>query len=329
MNKTDRENILKSIEQIILEIEDEKISLSKALTKSLRILEKTKDEELKQFLEKELEGKFTDENLPDYRHRKAEPVGVFLNKYNGLANHVKLDYEPILNQAGVDPNQIYSRPIPFSIPEIEDYLKKTETKELMIEFTIGQLGFIKEYLKHDESNGWFLKTAYFEFPFSTLTHILSITQSRLIEILLRIEDELNRSMKLDNEIFFEDGKHFDAVVKLAETIKQAKKEIILVDNYADDKTLQFFVSKKPHVKIKILTSSKSNNARLKLFIDSFNTQYQNLVVKSSDSFHDRFLIIDDRIYYHIGASIKDAGKKSFMFSKIKEEVIQEATSVRL
>jgi len=324
MKKTEVDKIKKLIDEIIGSVENNSTKLSVALKKCKRIFKRIKNQEFEDFVNREIEGNFTDDNIPDYRTKNAEPIGVFQNRFNGITNHVPLNYTSLIDQANLDPDTIYKRPLPFSIPEIEDYLDKTELKELMIGYTQGQLDLIKPFLETDANNGWDIKTAYFKFSYSTFSQIIAVTQNQLIEYLLKIEKDLNRYEELENENFFEDGEHFSAIIKLNDILKNAKREIILIDGYTDEKTLQFFSIKKPHIKIKILTSKKSNNERFKLFIDAFNSEHQNLEVKSSNSFHDRFVIIDQELFFHIGASIKDAGKKAFMFTRIEESFMQNA-----
>lgn len=148
---------------------------------------------------------------------------------------------------------------------------------------------------------------------------MAVVRNRIIEILLKIDDNLKRSQQLDNGKFYEDGQHFDAIFDLSEKISKAKKEIVLIDGYIDENTLKFFNNKHESVKVKILTDKKSLDSKIELFVKAFNVQYKNLEIKSSSSFHDRFIMIDNRDYYHVGASIKDAGKKSFMITKMEEE----------
>lgn len=123
-------------------------------------------------------------------------------------------------------------------------------------------------------------------------------------------------------IFFS-GEHFDALLKFHEMISKAKKEIIIIDNYFNEKVLNILTSKNKTVKCLILTQKKSISASLQVMLDSFMEQYGNLEVKYTDKFHDRFVIIDKSEFYHFGASIKDAGRKGFMFSRIEEQFIKE------
>ncbi len=82
-------------------------------------------------------------------------------------------------------------------------------------------------------------------------------------------------------------------------------------------------SKNTNVSCKVLTLQKSLSNSLQTFIEAFNKQSKNLEVKPSSIFHDRFVIIDRTKFYHFGASIKDAGNKGFMFSKIEQDFIKQ------
>lgn len=318
------EELGKLIKEIITQTENDNISLSQALTKSKRVIKKLNHTELKEFVEKELEGKFSVNDIPEYRKYIAEPIGIFQNKFTGQTQQVTLEFDQFLEQSGIDRDLIYVKILDSSVPTMEDYLQKTDTKELYIEFTSGQLEIARKYLQEDRKNGWLLKSGMFKLPFNAFTEILSKTKSRFIDILLNIEDEISVPSLQNKEKFYEKGSPFDALVELSKLISFAKKEIVLVDAYIDEKTLDFFSNKKSHIKIKILTNRKSINPSFKLFVDSFNSQYQNLEVKISNNFHDRFIIIDKIYYYHIGASVKDAGKLTFMFTKVEEPTITKA-----
>jgi hypothetical protein len=121
-------------------------------------------------------------------------------------------------------------------------------------------------------------------------------------------------------IFF-DGQIYDAYEKVSSFIKEAKSSIILIDNYVDDTVLTLLTKRKKGVKATIYTQKISK--QLNLDIQKHNAQYDPIEVKVFAKSHDRFLIIDEKIIYHIGASLKDLGKKWFAFSKIdiKPELI--------
>ena len=128
-------------------------------------------------------------------------------------------------------------------------------------------------------------------------------------------DELFTRMdryKIDDTqgIFFQ-GQIFDAYAKFQSFIAQAQKEIVLIDNYVDITVLERLATKNSGVDVTIYTLP---NTRLTAQdVRSFNAQYPTLTVRHTTSMHDRFLIIDSSILYHLGASIKDLGKKCFAF----------------
>ncbi|MGP1507323.1 MAG: ORF6N domain-containing protein [Sphaerochaeta sp.] len=121
--------------------------------------------------------------------------------------------------------------------------------------------------------------------------------------------------EVKQNIFF-DGQIYDAFSFIVGLIQKAKKEITLIDNYVDVHTLNILCKKNKGVDIVIATAGKGSLSTKD--ITKFNAQYPKLSVKTTTDFHDRFLIIDKTEVYHIGASIKDAGKKSFGITKIED-----------
>lgn len=118
----------------------------------------------------------------------------------------------------------------------------------------------------------------------------------------------------DNQKIFYDGQIFEAFSLLTDIIHRAKKEIILIDGYVDVITLNILAKKKAGVNVMVYTLP---GARISTQdVRNFNAQYPALTVKRTTAFHDRFLIIDGMEGYHIGASLKDAGKKCFGINKI-------------
>jgi hypothetical protein len=115
-----------------------------------------------------------------------------------------------------------------------------------------------------------------------------------------------------NGIFF-DGQVFDAYVFISDLIRSAKTSISLIDNYIDESVLLLLTKRKPGVKVTIFT--KPGKA-LQQGVNKHNSQYEPVDVKELTASHDRFLIIDENEIYHIGASLKDLGKKWFAFSKM-------------
>jgi transposase-like protein len=115
------------------------------------------------------------------------------------------------------------------------------------------------------------------------------------------------------EGIFYDGQIFDAYKFVNDLIRSAKQRIVLIDNYIDDSVLQMIDKRQNSVSAVIYT--KSISAQLQLDIQKHNAQYEPIVVQEFANSHDRFLCIDD-IVYHIGASLKDLGKKWFAFNKM-------------
>ena len=119
----------------------------------------------------------------------------------------------------------------------------------------------------------------------------------------------------EQKIFF-DGQIYDAFSLITSIIRKASKEIILIDGYADVDTLNILAKKNSGVDVKIYTYSGAGLT--KKDVSTFNSQYPTLTVKKTQVFHDRFIILDGQIAYHIGASIKDAGKKCFGITLLQD-----------
>ena len=121
--------------------------------------------------------------------------------------------------------------------------------------------------------------------------------------------------EVGQKIFF-DGQIYDAFSLLVSLVGKAEKSIVLIDNYVDVGTLNILAKKKDGVDVTIYTVRRTRLASQD--IANFNSQYPTLTVNYTGVFHDRFLIIDEETAYHIGASIKDAGKKCFGISRIED-----------
>ena len=121
---------------------------------------------------------------------------------------------------------------------------------------------------------------------------------------------------------FYDGQLWDARALVLKLIQSAKRSLILIDNWATAETLDLFTKKRKGVKVTIITSEhydKKHVPHRKISdadIATFNAQYPRLAVRYNETFHDRFLIIDDKELYLIGASLKDLGRKCFGFTKM-------------
>ena len=143
------------------------------------------------------------------------------------------------------------------------------------------------------------------------------TDKKVEQIFNRLDD---RSTTPTQGIFY-DGQIFDAYTFVSDLIRSAKKSVVLFDNYVDDTVLTMLDKRKPKVLATIYT--KSISKQFSLDLAKHNSQYQPIDVKEFGKVHDRFLCIDNTVY-HIGASLKDLGKKWFAFTKMEmpmEELI--------
>ena len=120
--------------------------------------------------------------------------------------------------------------------------------------------------------------------------------------------------QLPEKGIFYDGQVFDAWTFISDLIRSAKHSLILIDNYVDDTVLNLFTKRNKGVTATIFT--KSIGKHLATDLQKHNTQYEPITVKEFTAAHDRFLIIDETELYHLGASLKDLGKKWFAFSKM-------------
>lgn len=129
----------------------------------------------------------------------------------------------------------------------------------------------------------------------------------------QIELQINTQLIPTQGVFY-DGQVFDAYELTSRIIRSAKTSIVLIDNYIDESTFTHLSKKQNGVKVTIL--SKSNGNQLQLDLKKANEQYGDFELKLFNKSHDRFLIIDHNEVYHLGASLKDLGKKWFAFSKL-------------
>ena len=155
--------------------------------------------------------------------------------------------------------------------------------------------------------------------------------NRLRDVERRVDDRLaeheHRLNQIDSKIdffvrtslppvegIFYDGQIFDAYKFASDLIKSARKSILLIDNYVDESVLLMLGKRAPGVTAEIYTQSISHQLRQDL--EKYNSQYEPIEIRVYKNSHDRFLIIDGADVYHIGASLKDLGKRMFAFSKL-------------
>ena len=132
----------------------------------------------------------------------------------------------------------------------------------------------------------------------------------------KIFSALDSNPKKAKEGVFFKGQIFDAYVFFQDLIKTAKKEIVLIDGYVDLSVLERLSVKQKNVIVRIFTHPKAELQQID--IDQFNKQYPTLHVDYTQKMHDRFMIIDNKELYHIGASLKDLGKACFAFEKMED-----------
>jgi hypothetical protein len=149
--------------------------------------------------------------------------------------------------------------------------------------------------------------------------LLEQKQFRTDEKVDTILNALEEKNTKPNEGIFYDGQIYDAYVFVNDLLKSAKSEVVLIDNYIDDTVFTLF-SKYPNVKIKIYT--KIISKQLQLDFQKYKLQYKNIELQEFKKAHDRFLILDQKEIYHIGASLKDLCKKWFAFSKFDMKALE-------
>lgn len=133
----------------------------------------------------------------------------------------------------------------------------------------------------------------------------------------------NKDLIPNQGVFF-NGQVFDAYELASKIIRSAKHRIVLIDNYIDETTLTHLSKKNKDVKVLLLSQNASK--QLLLDMQKVNAQYGRFELRSFSLSHDRFLIIDDKEVYHLGASLKDLGKKWFAFSKLDPQSVDSLMS---
>lgn len=149
-----------------------------------------------------------------------------------------------------------------------------------------------------------------------INHRIEVLEKKVSSIEIKnseLQLLINSNLPPQQGVFFE-GQLFDAHVFISKIIKSANQSIFLFDNYIDETVLTQLSKKNKGVLVKIYT--KNISKQLLLDIEKFNQQYEPIFISKFDKSHDRFLIVDQKEIYHLGASLKDLGKKWFAFSKL-------------
>ena len=150
----------------------------------------------------------------------------------------------------------------------------------------------------------------------SLVNVVNRIDSTQTELISRVEKLESKYPELNNYVFA-CGQMYDATSFLGQIMEKARSGIILIDNYVDRGTLDILSHKRQGVKVRIITS-KAGNRITKKELDTFNAQYHDLSIGTTDKVHDRYLIIDTMEMYYIGASLKDVGKKLFGMDLIQD-----------
>ena len=153
--------------------------------------------------------------------------------------------------------------------------------------------------------------------------------------LINIVDSLdNRLEKLENESLFfpksiliKENEPFDALMIVSDLISRAKQTIVLIDPYTDTKTLNVLKNKNDDVLVSLFTSDKTKLSQID--IDLFNDKYNGLLMIINNDYHDRYLIIDDIVFYHVGSSINYLGNKFAQIDKIEDKDVKEFLRKRI
>jgi len=310
------------IQSLIESLTNDEISISKALTKAKSINRKVTNKDLGILILGEMDGKYDDDTLPEYRLIFGESTFEFKNSFTGMTDIRNIPMPEGKHFSGKSTNY---RPILFSISEVEQVVKETPKGETFkVSFTPVQISLAHSYLEKviEQNEGWQLMRAWWSHSPTSFPAILFKAKQRLIDLLLEIENSfLERDYE---EKMFSEKSYFDVSFEVLQLIEKAKRSVILIDGYVDGTTLKLLSSKKESVAIQILTDPKSNSEAFELLVEKFNSQYKNLEIRTSRVFHDRFLIVDEVNFYQIGASMKDLGNKAFSFVKLKEAFMTDA-----
>jgi len=159
---------------------------------------------------------------------------------------------------------------------------------------------------------------------ATLFQKIEQVETRQLKHIADSDEKFNRlfnalddpSKKTPDQGIFFNGQIFDAYAFASNLIREAKKEIVLIDNYIDDSVLTLL--SKRNAKVAATLYTRKIHKTLLLDLEKHNAQYPKITLKTLAGFHDRFLIIDAKALYHLGASLKDLGKQCFAFSRMDD-----------
>ena len=259
----------------------------------------------------EIEVRLEDETVWLNRHQMAE---LFKRDIKTIGKHINNALKEELKNLSVVANfattardgktynvEYYNLDVILSV----GYRVKSQSG---IQFRIWANKILKDYL---------LKGYAASQRFIRLEQKIQEHDQTLAEYREKIDFFIKTSLPPVEGIFF-DGQLFDAYKFAADLIKSARKSIILIDNYVDESVLMLLTKRDVNVAATIYTAQISK--QLTLDLQRHNAQYEPIIIKQFKQSHDRFLLIDEKDIYHIGASLKDLGKKWFAFSKLNLDI---------
>ena len=239
----------------------------------------------------------------------------------------KIEYDNLKSQIGTSNNNFYGgiRKLPYVFTEqgvamLSSVLRTKNAAKVSVNI-INAFVYMRRFI--NKNKDIFKRVIEIENDTSYIKNALIDHEDKINKIF----NKFDRKEDLKNKLFF-DGEIYDAYSLLVDIISKANKEIIIIDNYVDKVTLDILSKKKVNVMVLLITDE--NKCKLnKTDINKFNSEYPTLKIKYTNIFHDRFIIIDDKELYHLGASLKDLGKKVFGVSKIEDKEYLENLKERI
>ena len=228
----------------------------------------------------------------------------------------KIEYDNLKSQFGTSNNNFYGgiRKLPYVFTEqgvamLASVLRTKNAAKISVNI-MNAFVYMRRFI--NENKGIFKRVIEIE----NKTDYIESTLKEYDKNFEVIFGKFDRKEDLKSKLFF-DGEIYDAYSLLVDIISKASKEIIIIDNYVDKVTLDILSKKKINAVVLLITDE--NKSKLtKTDINKFNNEYPLLKIKYTNTFHDRFIIIDNKELYHLGASLKDLGKKVFGINKIED-----------
>lgn len=246
---------------------------------------------------------------------QAQIAELFGTKRQAITKHL----QNIFNSGELDKNSVSSK-VELTAQDGKNYVTKIYNLDAII--SVGYRVNSKNATAFRQwatqvLRSYLLKGYSINQRMDRMEHTLSEQNQKIIEHDQKIDFFIKTALPPLEGVFY-DGQLFDAYTFVADLIRTASKSLILIDNYIDDKVLTLFTKRIPGVKVTIYTAQISK--QLSLDMQCYNSQYDPIDIRLFRQSHDRFLIIDEKELYHIGASLKDLGKKWFAFSRLQLDI---------